>query len=107
VARDLHRPGREPEEARDDPERGALARSVRPQEADDLPPVDLEREVVDRDLRAVALDEVLDGDHLVPTTLPDEPGTPPRLPSTSKAPSRPFAQPIIPAQRAHACGRST
>src|SRR5205823_26506 len=67
VSRDGHLPARHSEEAREDAEGRALAGAVRSEEPDDLALVDFERHVVDRDAAArpcaVALDELLDGDH--------------------------------------------
>ena len=54
---------REPEEPRDHAEGRALSCAVRTEEPDDLAAIDLEREVVHGQLRAVALHEVLDRDH--------------------------------------------
>jgi hypothetical protein len=66
VAGDDDLAARRAEEAGEDAQRSALARAVRPEEADDLAFVHLEREVVDCDLRSVALDQVLDRDHPAP-----------------------------------------
>ena len=57
-------PVREAKEAREDTEGRALSRAVRPQEADDVSPPHLERDVVHRDARAITFHEVRDGDHV-------------------------------------------
>ena len=52
-----------PRKPREDAERRALARAVGPEEAEDLALADLERDVVHRELRPVALRQVGDADH--------------------------------------------
>ena len=54
------RAGGRPQESEQAADRGALARAVWPQEAVDLPPIDLELDPADRNERAVLLHEPID-----------------------------------------------
>ena len=60
-AGDQRTPGVGPDQAQQDPDRGGLARPVRPEKADRLPGSDTEIEVLDGDPIAVSPGQVLDG----------------------------------------------
>ena len=94
---DRDRAARRPEKTREDAERRALASAVRPEEAEDLALADLERDVVHRDVRAVALRQVGDADHA---------GLVPRGPVRAK-PIRPRESPRIVSKLTIGCSPST
>src|SRR5688572_33506808 len=65
-AADRDRPGRRPQIAGEDPQRGRLAGAVETEEADRLAVLDLERHGTERVLAAVILAQVGDLDHRDP-----------------------------------------